>query len=205
MKKKSKLLKKNKLSAKNKIRIKKFFTYDLPFNVGIIASILFTGWLCDKVIESLLFVASHFTLRYKFDKVLHCKDTLACLGTTTLINFVSILLTTRLEVSLIFACISAFGICWLGFIIEDWLELKIDNSNRIKIKEAPMYKGMNEDILRAKCKQVHLTKLATERIVKYYSHYYTVEELAVMEHVEVDTIKQSLKRSRRKLNIKEIE
>jgi hypothetical protein len=155
----------------------------------------------DKVIESILFTAAHLTLRYKFDKVFHCKDTLACLGTTTLINFVSILITVRLDHSLIFACISAFGICWLGFILEDWIELKINNSERIKIKEAPVYKGMHEDILLAKCKQAHLTELATERMVQHYVHYRTAEEIAMMEYVELDTIKKSLMRSRKKLNI----
>jgi len=75
----------------------------------------------------------------------------------------------------------------------------------MRIKNLPISFGMNEDDLRNKCKQAHLTKLATERIVQHYAHYYTAEELALMEHVEVDTIKQSLKRSRRKLNIKEIE
>ena len=202
---KSKCLKKNLLNVKTKVRLKKFFFYTLPFNAAIIGGILLFGWLFDKLIESLLFTAAHITLRYKFDKVYHRDTLLQCFCTTSIINFCSILLTVRLESSLIFACISAFAICWWGYILQDRIELKIQNSEYMRIKNLPITFGMNENDLRNKCKQAHLTKLATERIVQHYAHYYTAEELALMEHVEVDTIKQSLKRSRRKLNIKEIE
>lgn len=205
MKKLLKNLKYKLLNAKNRIRLKKFFTYTLPFNAIIILEILFIGWILDKQIESVLYTSAHLILRYKFNKVLHCKSTLACFLTTTLINFCSIYITVRLEESLISACVSAFCICWLGFIIEDWLEAKIDQSKWIQLRETKVDFGMDETLLRTKCKYVGLTEIATERIVQRYVYHKSEYDLAVAECVELDTIKKSLQRSRKRLRIKESE
>lgn len=204
MKKKLRFLKKNLLSAKNKVKLKKFFKYTLPFNLGIIANIFIVGWLCDKLIESILFTACHFALRYKFDNVYHNNDGYCKLITHTIVT-VSIVMTFRLDQSLLFSCLSALGICWLGYIIQDRIELKYENSQFKKIKDTPVIYGMDEGILRKKCKQALLTKLATERVILRYCYNMSIDEIAIKECVEYETIKQSLRRSRRKLKIKEDE
>lgn len=204
MKKKLKLLKMNFLSVKNKIKIKRFFKEILPFNTLILANIFITGWLCDKLIEGVLFTASHFALRYKFNKVYHNKDGY-CAFITNIIITSSIVMTFRLDQSLLFSCISALGICWLGYIIQDRIELKYEQSEFKKNKDAEVYYGMDETLLRAKCKIHLLTKLATDRLVKRYCYNMTIDEIAFDEKVEFETIKQSLRRSRKKLKIKDKE
>lgn len=204
MKKKLKFLKKNLLSAKNKVKLKKFFKYTLPFNLDIIANIFIVGWLCDKLIEGILFTACHFALRYKFDNVYHNKDGY-CKLITHIIVTVSIVMTFRLDQSLLFSCISALGICWLGYIIQDRIELKYEQSEFKKNKDAEVYYGMDETLLRTKCKIHLLTKLATDRLVKRYCYNMTIDEIAFDEKVEFETIKQSLRRSRKKLKIKDNE
>lgn len=202
MKKILKFLKMNLLSAKNRVRLKKFFKYTLPFNLRIIANILIVGWLCDKLIEGILFTACHFALRYKFDKVYHNYDGY-CEIISHIIISVSIPMTFRLDQSLLFACISALGICWLGYIIQDRIELKYENSEFKKTKDTEVYYGMAEDLLRKKCKIYLLTKTATDRIVKRYCYNMSIEEIAFEEKVEYETIKQSLRRSRKKLKIQQ--
>lgn len=204
MKKKLKLLKMKLLNAKNRVILKKFFTYTLPFNAVIVANIFITGWICDKLIESLLFVASHFILRYKFDKVYHNNDGYCAIISNAIIT-VSTIMLFRLDQSLLFACLFAFSICWLGYIIQDRIELKYENSEFKKIKDAKVYYGMDEQVLRNKCKINLLTKSSTDRLVKRYCYSKTIDEIAYEEKVEFETIKQSLRRSRRKLKIEDVE
>ena len=204
MKKKLRFLKKNLLNVKTKVKLKKFFKYTLPFNLDIIANIFIVGWLCDKLIEGVLFTCCHFALRYKFDNVYHNNDGY-CKLITHIIITTSIIMTFRLDQSLLFSCISALGICWLGYIIQDRIELKYENSEFKKIKDAKIYYGMDEEILRSKCKINLLTKSATDRLVKRYCYNMTIDEIAYEEKVEYETIKQSLRRSRRKLKIEDVE
>lgn len=200
---KSKFWKKCHISAKLKVKLEKFFFDELPFNAIILANAAFTSWLFDRYIETILFLIAHYVLRYKFNKVFHCETDKVCLATTNAIIFISIPFIIPLEQSLLFSCISALGICWLGYLIQDRIELKYENSQFKKIKDTPVYYGMDEDILRKKCKQSLLTKLATERIILRYCYHYTIDAIAAKESVEYTTIKQSLRRSRKRLNIKE--
>lgn len=202
--KKLKLLKKKLLNAKTRVKLKKFFKYTLPFNLGIIANIFIVGWLCDKLIEGILFTACHFALRYKFNNVYHNYDGY-CEIISHIIVSVSIIMTFRLDQSLLFACVSALAICWIGYIVQDRIELKYENSEFKKIKDTIVYYNMEEDLLRKKCKQALLTNQATERIVMRYCHNKSIDEIAFIEKVEYETIKQSLRRSRRRLGIKEKE
>lgn len=194
----------NLLSAKNRVRLKKFFKYTLPFNLGVIANIFITGWITDKLIESILFVACHYILRYKFDKVYHSRNGYCALVTHIIIT-TSIIMTYPLDNSLLFSCLSALGICWLGYIIQDRIELKYENSEYKRIKDTKVDFGIDETLLRKKCKQALLTKNATERVVMRYSYHMPVDEIAFKEKVEYETIKQSLRRSRRRLGIKDNE
>lgn len=204
MKTKLRLLKKNLISAKNRVKLKKFFKYTLPFNLGIIANIFIVGWLCDKLIEGVLFTACHFALRYKFDKVYHNNDGY-CRLISHIIVTVSIITIFRLDQSLLFSCVSALCICWIGYIVQDRFELRYENSEFKKIKDTEVYYGINETLLRKKCKQALLTKPATERVIMRYCYNKSIDEIAFIEKVEYETIKQSLRRSRRRLGIKEKE
>ena len=62
-----------------------------------------------------------------------------------------------------------------------------------------IYRGIEEQTLRENCSKARISQSATERLVKHYCYYKTAKEIADSEFVEVDTIKVSIKRSRRKL------
>lgn len=202
---KLKFWKKCHLSVKLKVKLKEIFLDIIPFNLIIILNTFLISWICNKPIEAILFLAAHFALRYKFDKAFHCKTDNICLATTCSIIDISVILIIPLEYSLLFSCVSALGICWLGYIIQDRIELKYEQSEYKKNKDAEVYYGMDEILLRAKCKIHLLTKLATDRLVKRYCYNMTIDEIAFDEKVEFETIKQSLRRSRKKLKIKDNE
>lgn len=52
------------------------------------------------------------------------------------------------------------------------------------------------------CKEANLTEVATNRMIMKYVKKKTYAQIAQLEFVEVETIKQSIIRSRKKLNIK---
>lgn len=58
---------------------------------------------------------------------------------------------------------------------------------------------IDEIELRNKCKMAGLTRVATERMVQRYVFYKSEYEIACNENVEMETIKQSLYRSRKKV------
>lgn len=65
-----------------------------------------------------------------------------------------------------------------------------------------VYHGIDENELRRNCINAGISQQATERLVLHYCYEKTAREIASVEFVELDTIKTSLKRSRRKLNKK---
>jgi DNA-directed RNA polymerase specialized sigma24 family protein len=62
-----------------------------------------------------------------------------------------------------------------------------------------VYRGIDEAELRKSCINAGISQHATERLVQHYCYEKTAKEIAGAEFVELDTIKTSLKRSRRKL------
>lgn len=73
------------------------------------------------------------------------------------------------------------------------------------VRDAPIrlnnvYRGIEEPVLRENCTKARISQNATDRLVQHYCYNRTAREIADSEFVEVDTIKVSIKRSRRKLN-----
>jgi DNA-directed RNA polymerase specialized sigma24 family protein len=62
-----------------------------------------------------------------------------------------------------------------------------------------VYRGIDEVELRTNCVNAGISQQATDRLVQHYCYDRTAKEIASVEFVEVDTIKVSIKRSRRKL------
>ena len=62
-----------------------------------------------------------------------------------------------------------------------------------------VYRGIDEVELKTNCVNAGISQQATNRLVQHYCYGKTTREIASVEFVEVDTIKVSLKRSRRKL------
>ena len=60
----------------------------------------------------------------------------------------------------------------------------------------------DEDTLRMLCEEAKLTEESTHRLILRYVYNKKVIEIAEIECVEVDTIKKSISRSLKKLNIK---
>jgi DNA-directed RNA polymerase specialized sigma24 family protein len=78
-----------------------------------------------------------------------------------------------------------------SYILEDWLERVSTTTfilkDKVKLLEA--------------CKNANLTKEATNRLILKYIDGLKAKEIAELENVEELTISQSIRRSRRKLNI----
>ena len=99
-----------------------------------------------------------------------------------------------LFVFFIFTAINIFlgivlSIC--SYILEDWLERTISLNAILK----------DETKLIQACTNANLSKDATNRMILRYIKGKHIRDIAYMEHVEESTIWQSLRRSRKKLNI----
>ena len=62
-------------------------------------------------------------------------------------------------------------------------------------------KENKREALIQKCQEAKLSKYATERVILHYIDHKTCRQIARMENVEVETIKQSIRRSRQKLGL----
>lgn len=59
----------------------------------------------------------------------------------------------------------------------------------------------NEEELLRMCEEAHLSQIATGRVIEHLIYRKTIEEIARKESVEMTSIKQSIRRSKRKLGL----
>lgn len=150
-----KLLKKQSKNLKRKIKIKEFIKKRLWQYIIVIVFICFCGWLFNKPFESISLIVSHLYLRPKFDKQFHCIHqkryvaTICCLTLTCFIIFFGIMFILPLKISLLSSIPIAFLICWVGFIVQDRIELYENNKKNIYL--------MSDEEFKTYCKSKGLT------------------------------------------------
>lgn len=170
----------------------------------IIYTILTTIVLCvahifDVALEMSLFIIYYYFIKGLFSKQFHA-DTIAktatqavnlCFTITFLTQLVFIFILVKFDLSFYINIYLGIALGLLSYIIEDWLEKKI-------VKSSILY---NKEELLVACRNANLTKEATNRLVLRYIEGMKVKQIADLENVEELTISQSIRRSRRKLNI----
>lgn len=162
--------------------------------------ILFISYLFDILLEMSLFIIYYYFIKNLFTKQFHA-DCLVksaatavklCFTITFITQLIFIFILVKFELSYYINIYIGVMLGILSYIVSDWSE-KFTMDRRLLC---------NEEVLIKACQEAHISKIATNRLVLKYIKGVTIKEIALMENVEEDAIKQSLRRSRRKLNLK---
>lgn len=174
------------------------------FKETIIYTILTTIVLCvahifDVLLEMSLFIIYYYFIKGLFVKQFHA-DTIAksstqavnlCFTITFITQLIFVFILVKFDLSFYINLYLGIALGLLSYILEDWLE-RISATlsvlkDKVKLLEA--------------CRNANLTKEATNRLVLRYIDGLHIKQIAELENVEEATVWQSIRRSRRKLNI----
>jgi len=174
------------------------------FKETIIYTILTTIVLCvayifDVLLEMSLFIIYYYFIKGLFVKQFHA-DTIAksatqavnlCFTITFITQLIFVFILVKFDLSFYINLYLGIALGLLSYILEDWLE-RISATlsvlkDKVKLLEA--------------CRNTNLTKEATNRLVLRYIDGLHIKQIAELENVEEATVWQSIRRSRRKLNI----
>ena len=164
--------------------IKEFLQKKLWQYILVIAFVLFSAWLFRKPIEAVMFCISHIVIRVGFEKQYHYKHRnrargiAICLFITLTIIFFGVASCLPVEISLLSTIPICFLICWVGYIVQDRIDIMMEN------------KQLQEEF------DIVLEKLKQEKNIDVYSM--TEDELrnfakskGLKEHI-VDTLRKQL-------------
>ena len=161
--------------------------------------ILVVAYLFDVLLEMSLFIIYYYFIKGLFTKQFHA-DTIAksanqavilCFTITFLTQLIFIFLLVSFDLSFYFNIYLGIALGLFSYILQDYLEKVLINKSILKDK----------DKLLEACKNANLSNLATNRLILKYIDGLKIKEIAELENVEEITILQSIRRSRRKLNI----
>ena len=170
----------------------------------IIYSILTTivlgiAYIFNVLLEIALFIIYYYFIKNLFTKQFHA-DTIArtaraavflCYTITFVTQLIFIAIVASFHVSFFINIFLGIVLSICSYILEDWLERTISLNAILK----------DETKLIQACTNASLSKDATNRMILRYIKGKHIRDIAYMEHVEEATIWQSLRRSRKKLNI----
>lgn len=163
--------------------------------------VLLVAYVFDVLLEMCLFIIYFYFIKGLFVKQFHA-DTITktprqavalCFTITFLTEILFIFLLVKFDLSFYINIYLGIALGLFSYILQDYLEKTLINASILKDKVK---------LLEA-CKNANLTNLATNRLVLKYIDGLKVREIADLENVEEITILQSIRRSRRKLNIKD--
>lgn len=161
--------------------------------------VLIVAYLFDVLLEMSLFIIYYYLIKGLFTKQFHA-DTISktasqavfmCFTITFLTQLIFIFLLVSFNLSFYFNIYLGILLGLFSYVLQDYLEKTLINASILKDKAK---------LLEA-CKNANLTNLATNRMILKYIDGLKVREIAYLENVEEITILQSIRRSRRKLNI----
>ena len=146
-----------------RLKIKRFIVEQIWVYLIVICSIFLCAWIFNKWIEAVMLSIAHSVIRPAFNKQFHLSRTANCLILTLGILWFSIPITLSITVSLLGSIPVAFGICFLGFLAQDRVDLmkevkRLDeySTNLVRsIAHKDIY-AMSEDELYEHCRNCGL-------------------------------------------------
>ena len=114
-----------------------------------------------------------------------------CKIITFVVEITFMLFCKDLNVSVYSNLLVIFFIAFCNSLLQFYLEKVIINSSIL----------FNKEKLLQRCKEVKLSQIATKRLVQHYIKKVPIQRIAEQECVEALTIKQSIRRSKRKLGL----
>ena len=179
---------------KNQNDVSQEIGYKLFLIVLSIAQIFLVGTVCyfvnNVILEYFIIIVSFFVMRQVFGKSYHADSVLAC----TTLSVIVFTIATRLPLPqwLSILCNIFIG-CMVAYVMYMWYYY----AKYVTKEEIVIRSGMKREDLIYLCERANLTKLATDRMLLKYVEGKSTKEIAVIEGVELESIKSSIRRSRK--------
>lgn len=180
------------------LKLEEFVTEQLWQHIVVLSAIIFFAYITNKWLESLMFYIAHWAIRSAFDKQLHVNIVALCLSITIFIFWIGITNTLPLSLSLLSSIPIAFAVSYLGFVIQDRLDLFV----KIQAYKSVTIWRMAEKELREYCRLKGIARERIDFVVYKVYHQYKFAEIADRLGYSLDTIKDWSEICKKKLNIK---
>lgn len=202
------------MKINRQLKIEKFFKEQLWQHLIVVAFVFMCAWLFDKYVEAVLFCVSHLVIRMHFDKQYHCGTTAMCLTLTLTIAFFGIASVLPLSASLLSTIPICFLISWVGYVVQDRVDVIAENKGiqkeldtlLVKIKEyedIDLYK-MTEQELRQYGASRQLSEVQQDILVMRVIEHLKISEICRYRNYGRTTIKYHIAEIKKKLNIEQI-
>ena len=175
------------------------FKRRIPFILHIILIMLIAS-IFNKHFEMLLFLLSYKAISACFKEQFHAdtlfdddpmKSSKWCKIITLLVELIYLFYCTRYNITIYSNILIIIVVASISALLQFFLERVIVKVSKLR----------DEKTLLKLCEEANLTKEATNRMYLRYIKGLKVREIADLECVEEKTIKESLRRSKRKMNL----
>lgn len=168
--------------------------------IGYNLLLLFIAFLFNRFFQMLLFVLFFNLIRNCFKYQFHAdilfpdnpiKAVRYCKLITVVVELIYMLLCSNLNISIYSNLIIIFVIAFISALLQFYCEHTLISVNILH----------NEYFLTHFGKEKELSDLAIQRLIDHYVKKMTIQQIAAKECVEEITIKQSIRRSKKKLGL----
>lgn len=163
-------------------------------------AVLFLAYLLNKFFQMLWFliffnlIQSCFNYRFHTDTIIQDDPIRAdnvCKLITIVVELLYLAFCKDLNVSVYSNLFVILIIATINALLQFTLE-------RMILHNLPLH---NKDKLIILCAENNISKVATNRMIQHYIEHKSIKDIAADECVEIETIKQSIRRTKRKLHI----
>lgn len=139
-------------------------------------------------------IQNSFSKRFHADSVVKepIKALRVCKLITIGVEILFLIISKELNVSVYSNLFFIFVVAFLNALLQVGLERIVVENSSLK----------NRENLEYLCNKYNITELAKQRLIMRYIEKKSIKEIAMIENVEVETIKQSIRRSKRAMKIK---
>ena len=139
------------------------------------------------------FIQNCFKKRFHAESIIDdpVKAVFTCKIITIVVEILFLIFCKDLDIALYSNVLVIFFIALLNALVQFYIEKTMITKSCLKDKDA----------LLSLCKEANLSSNATQRLIWRYVENKSIKEIASIEFVNEETIEQSIRRSKRKLNI----
>ena len=162
--------------------------------------VLLVAYLFNRFFQMLIFILFFNLIQGCFGYRFHAntvypndpiKAVKLCKAITIAVEAVYLLFCKELDVSVYSNLFIIILVAIMNALLQFYCERTIISHHTLKNKDYIMKAG----------REAHLSNLAINRLIEHYVNNKSVQEIAIFENVEEETIKQSLRRSKRRLEL----
>ena len=179
--------------------MKKYIIRDYIFYFIYLLIILTISYFLNKLVQMLMFVVLFECIQNAFSKRFHAETIIdkpitalrMCKIITIVVEILYLIYCKDLKVSIYNNLFVIFVMSFTNALLQFFCERTIINKTLLS----------NLDNLNYLCDEFNITDLAKERLIMRYVKKMSIKEIAEIEFTEEETIKQSIRRSKRKMGI----